>query len=532
MAMRIWGIDLGTHAVKVCALQSRFRGYAVERIDSAPVRREGEASLLAAQKAALAPLVGAPHPRPDAVVVALPGATAATHSVVLPAVDGKRLEQALAFEIEGLIPFELSDVSYDHQAIEQADGKTKLLVGVTRRPALDELLAALRELGADPRTVTLAPLALPSLLQGDGQVLGLRGKKARAEAAAREAEAGLELIVDIGHDRTCAAVREGSKVIFARAFDGGGAGLTRAVARDLGLDFAAAEALKHERGSLLEGADPALVVPLARGLEPIVRELRQILKLVASRSRRPLQKIWLGGGGSKLPGLGALLEREFGGTAAPLVLPSLGGEVPGALEPSTALAAALALSAHGRMRFNLRRGDQSFQGDFAKMRGKLGQVGALAASLLFLAGVWGYTQIHVLAVREKAIDEAVCASTKQAIGKCLRDINVARSSLMGGAASGATIPRLSALDLLTETTNRLDIEGAKITEMDVGLQQVDLHGEADSFETVDKVVGALKGWRCFQDVQRGRVQKERDGKTVEFNLEARNGCAGIGGDGA
>jgi hypothetical protein len=137
----------------------------------------------------------------------------------------------------------------------------------------------------------------------------------------------------------------------------------------------------------------------------------------------------------------------------------------------------------------------------------------------------------MLGRREKLLDEAVCTSTKGALGKCIKDVNVAKSSLMGGAASGNTIPHVSALDLLTETTTHLTVEGAKVTELDIGTDQVRLHGEADSFETVDKVVAALKGYRCFQEIQRGRVQKGKEA-SIEFNLEARNACVAETGGGS
>ncbi|HUB05481.1 MAG TPA: pilus assembly protein PilM [Myxococcales bacterium] len=520
MAVRIWGVDLGAHSVKLCSLVSSFRGFGVESIDQAGVAPEIEAagqpegapkpSLLERQKAALASLIGHARPRPEAVIVALPGAAAATHIVTLPAVDNRKLEQTLAFEVEGLIPFDLTDVAYDHQLLGQADGKQQLLVGIARRTALKDLLAGLAEQSLDPRTVTLAPLAELTLFPPGPAAAG-------------------EGILDVGHERCSLVLRDQGKLVFARAFDGGGAGLSRAVARDLNLSFEEAERVKEAQGSLLEGADPALVVPLSRALQPIVRELRQTLRLAASRSRAKFERLWLTGGGGKLHGLAELLARDLELDVRPLPLTPPGGTLPHKATPEQALALGLALSGHGRLsRFNLRRGDQSFQGDFAKIRGKLGKVAALAASLLLVIGLKAYAQMYVLGRQEKALDDAVCSTTKIALGKCIRDVNVARSSLAGGAASASTIPKVSALDLLTETSTHLTVEGAKVTEMDIATDQVEIHGEADSFETVDKVVAALKGYRCFQDVQRGRVQRAagHDGSApkIEFNLDAHNTC--------
>ncbi|MHB1844833.1 MAG: pilus assembly protein PilM [Deltaproteobacteria bacterium] len=518
MAMRIWAIDLGAHAVKLCAIQSSFRGFEIEALESVRVEAVPEGGApWQAQRAALAALLAAPHPRPDATVVALPGSAVASHLLTLPFSDMRRVEQTLAFEVEGLIPYDLSDVVYDFQQVGQLEGKTPLLVAVARKPGVRELLSMLSGLGLDPRSVMFAPTALQPLLPPD--------------------PGPLEAILDVGHERCGLALLESGSLVLARASDGGGRSCTRAIERDLGVSFAEAEQMKLERGTLLEDGDPALVVPIARSLQPMLRDIRQSLKLVASRPHRGvLGRLWLTGGGSRLRGMDSLLARELGCEVRPLPGPRLPTQTPpdGIAAPEMSLCLGLALSAHAGSRgprINFRRGDQSFQGDFAKLRGKLGKLAALAAMLLAMAGVRSYAQIYVLGQREARIDDAVCKSTQKAIGRCIRDVNVAKSALLGGGAAQTTIPKLSALDLLSETASHLQVEGAKITELDVGVDQARMRGEADSFEAVDKVVAALHAYPCFQEIQRGRVQRMRDGAKIEFNLEARNGCLASSGTG-
>ena len=131
---------------------------------------------------------------------------------------------------------------------------------------------------------------------------------------------------------------------------------------------------------------------------------------------------------------------------------------------------------------------------------------ALALALAMCFGIRAYAEIYLLGKREKQVDDAICAQTKQTLGKCVKDPLIAKSMLSAAGATGETIiPDQSAVGLLAETSSRMVVEGAKVSEMDVGLDQIQLRGAADSFETVDKVVTALKGYRCFTDVQRGRV---------------------------
>jgi general secretion pathway protein L len=450
----------------------------------------------------------------DVVVVALPGAGAATHRLSLPFSDLRRLEQTLGFEVEGQIPFDLADVRYDYEVLSQRSGRggvaarTEVLVGVIRRDIVSGLLEGLAALGLDPRVLTLPGLAL--------QQLPLPAL-------------GADVILDLGHTRIGLLARENGRPSFVRGFDGGGQALTLALARARSLDWAQAEALKEQ--SSLVGGDPEVQAILTRALMPMVREVRQTLKQVSGLARKPIERLWLTGGTSRLEGLGELLARELGVAPQPrpdLVLPGL---TPAHEDLQLgSLAVALAMRGHTgnrTSRFNLRRGDQTFQGDFSKVRERAMRLLALAAALFLLYGVRAYAEMALLGKRERQIDDAICAATKQALGKCVKDPVVARSLLAAaGGSTESTIPDQSAVALLAETASRMSVEGAKMTEMDVGIDQLQLHGTADSFETVDKVVTALKGYHCFGDVQRGRVQKSHDASEIEFNLSVRNDCAG------
>jgi general secretion pathway protein L len=507
MAQRIWGIDLGSHAVKLCRLRSSYR--TVELTDFQVARLEGDPApplLMAAQIAALQSLVGEKPVRPEAVVVALPGSSAATHLLSLPFNDSRRLEQTLGFEVESQIPFDLSEVVFDYQLLDAPEGaragRSELLVGVTKKTSLEELTVALAPLGLDPRVVTLPSLPLFFVAPPTG---------------------GTDAVLDVGHRRVTLILRDAGRLTFARTIDGGGAQLTLALSRARSVDLAAAEVLKVTRGSLDEVAEPELAPVLRRALAPLIRELRQSLKLVSSKGRPPIQQLYLTGGGSQLGGLDAHLARELSVPVNRLALPLVSPEA----QPVAALSLGLALQGHGggrASRFNLRRGDQSFQGDMAKVRKRLLRVAALAASLFLFFALKSYAQIFVLSQREQKLDQAICNTTKQAVGKCVKDVAVAKSLLAGGPNFASAIPESSALNLLAELASRLDVQGSKVTEMDIGPEQVELRGEADSFETVDKVVAALKGYRCFQDVQRGRIQRMHDGSGIEYNLGVRNGC--------
>src|SRR3954464_8496413 len=123
------GLDWAQDALRVATLQSGFRGFAVQEVRWAPLPADGTpVARLQAGLAALdlSPAIG----RDDTVAVALPGAVIATHLITLPFTDTRRIEQVLPAEVEGTIPFDLTEVVWDSAVLGQAGGKTDVLVGV------------------------------------------------------------------------------------------------------------------------------------------------------------------------------------------------------------------------------------------------------------------------------------------------------------------------------------------------------------------------------------------------------------------
>src|SRR5208283_4351189 len=165
---RILGLDLGSYAVKAVVLDV---GRSTSLAGWAEIRR-GEGALPESLLAALAAL-RAEHPwQTDQVVVAMPGTSLATHALVLPFKDAKRLEAALPFEVESQLPVELEDVVFDYQLGQRTEQGTELLVGVAQKSEVRSLLALLSQAGFEPRVVTHPALVYRSLFVGRPELLG------------------------------------------------------------------------------------------------------------------------------------------------------------------------------------------------------------------------------------------------------------------------------------------------------------------------------------------------------------------------
>jgi general secretion pathway protein L len=529
MAQRILGLDLGAHEVKAVLLESAFRGFAVAGTRRAPVAA-GEASLAERQGAAVRELLAAGGLAFDAAVVALPGAGLSSVVLTLPFTDPRRIEQTVGFEVEGQIPFDLADVAWDWQPLGARDGKTDLLVAVARKEELAAVVAALALAGVDPRAVLPAGPTYAALF-ANGAVAPPAGDPQ-----------GVEVLADVGHERTSIAVVAAGACEAARTFAFGSAHLARALARELALPEGDAAAIL---ASAAEGAsppahlsaaasDPRAAEALRRALAPLARELRATLRSWRARvGQRRVERLHLAGGAARLPVLAEALAPEVEGPVAPLALAgSASAGVDAAAAPGLALALALALRGHQGSRaprMNLRRGAFAFTRDFEHVKGKLARLGAYAGLVLLLAVVGAGVKAFALSRQEGALDRALCDAQQKIIGKCYPDFEQAESILRGRSSSGAALPRVSAVDLFAELSEKVPPDvPLRLERIEITKDKLHLQGTTENAENVDKIVGALKASRCFADSRSGGARRRTTDSKFEFSIDASLTCLETG----
>jgi general secretion pathway protein L len=522
---RILGLDLGSYSVKGILFESNIRGY-VTRAYAEVRRAEGDRT--ETLRAAVQELLTQHPMQADQVIVALPGPALMTHAFTLPFVDPKRLEAALPFEVESQLPFDLSEVVFDYQvAGQKAKTSSDVLVGVVRKEELTWLLGLLSGLKLEPRVITHPGITYQNLfLQTPSVFEGL-------------AEADAVAIVDIGHERTTVSIgRPGVGVEFARTFAGGGKDLSKALASEFQTQLAEAHHWKETYGAMAsvataQGPDAErAAAAFVRGLQPVLRELRPTFKAFTARTKRQVSAVVLTGGTARLKGLAEQLERDLHLQVRVLTLPvEAGTAIPPEAQPSAGQAYALALrgqaSGAKAPRFNLRRGEFAFKGDFDYMKDKLGLLGSFAATLLLLFIASGVVRNSVLARNEAKVDAVLCKTTERILGKCETNYDKALNMLKGVESPAAALPKMTAVNLLAEVTQRIPAEvPVKLDRIQIDLERIILQGETDSSKEIDTLTTALKGHRCFREVNPGKVEKTRDGQKVTFRLDIQVQCPG------
>jgi general secretion pathway protein L len=451
----------------------------------------------------------------------MPGPALATHLLSLPFVDPKRLEATIPFEIESQLPFDLTDALFDYQVGSQKEKRSELLVGVVRKEEIRALLGALDPLGVDPRLITHPGLAYAYLLA------------AYPEAFGGPVETPVA-VLDIGHERTTVAIgRAGVGVEFARTFAGGGKELTRALAVEFQIQPADAGAWKDEHGALgsqVVGPDAERAAgAFIRGLQPVLRELRQSFKAYSGRARQNVGALYLCGGTGRMPGLDEQLSKDFGVPARVLSMPMEASTIPPARQAESMQAFALAVGGQSSgakaLHFNLRRGDFAFKGHFDYVRERVGRLAAFGAALIALLIASGAVGNSLQSRREQEVDAMLCDVTKRVLGSCEKDYSKALNRLHGTESPAAALPKMSALTVLSEFTSRMPSDvPVTFDTLEVSLDRMAARIETDSPKSIDKITTALKTYPCFKEVREGKIDKARDGQNVDVRLDIEIEC--------
>jgi type IV pilus assembly protein PilM len=506
MAHKILGIDLGTWSVKVVELEAGFRNAKLGGLYEKPLLPaiEGESELQRAART-VGELIKEQQLSPEMCATSL-GGEATLRLITLPFADPKKIEQVLGYELESQILGEISDLVYDSVISSTRGDSTNVIAVAMDRSRVQDLIAALQQIGAEPRVIGAAALSYAAL----------RGH------AFSESEEPL-CIIDVGHKHTLVCVVRGQSVVFARAIGRGSEDVTLGLAEAFKMEYAAAETAKHEQAFIL-GAGMSPESPSHRRVDesvresvrPLVRELRQTLAAYRAAGEPPIARVLLTGGGARLRGLPEHLAEQLGVAVDPLVLgdtPLISPETPvafpaGDVLPAQALGLALAAAAPVPQ-VNLRRGELSYRTDYSYIRAKAGYLVASVLVILTFAAVNAVASLRGLRREAEGLEARLKQETVELFGEARLDGKAVSEELKQGPRGGVPeIPSLSAYDVLDEISRHVpaaDKGKLDVLELDVKPKKLYLKATAESAQQVDDLVAALEKIDCFEKVDKGKI---------------------------
>jgi len=377
---RIIGIDLGSWAVKATVLEGGFSRFEVETQRSAPVAQsEGSLPSVQARLEALSALLSDLDTDETCQFGAgFPVNQASMRLVQMPFTDKNQIAQTLEFEVEGLVPYDLEDMSLSHRIVDATGEGSGVLAAMVPKEKLHTHIHQLSDVGADPKSLAI-----------DGDALGVYG------------DHGTEAVIDIGHSRTIVTVIMDNQATFSRGISIGGWHLTQALRETFGFSEDEAQKRKHsarlattavaewddEEETQADTSDENLAEisresqVLLTALAPLLASIRTTLVGFEDSSGSEIDRIKLTGGSSELAGLENLMKVEMGVPVTKLRTGSRDLHAPAGHALSGAHAERAA-GIGGSRTMELRQGDFKYRGNMANLR-----LIVLACAAVVLCGI-------------------------------------------------------------------------------------------------------------------------------------------------
>ena len=155
------------------------------------------------------------------------------------------------------------------------------------------------------------------------------------------------------------------------------------------------------------------------------------------------------------------------------------------------------------------------------------RLGAWAALIIALALVSAGVKSYALSRREQLLDKALCDSTQKLLGKCYDDFTIAESVLRGRGTPAASIPTVSAVDVLDQLAQHAPADVKyRFDRIEITRDKLHLQGTTEAAENVDRIVSGLRNGRCFGDARSGGVRRRGTDTRFEFTIDSTLTCDG------
>ncbi len=298
------GVDIGSHSVKVCELKKTDKGYHVLALGSAllPEGAVDDGTLNESETvgAVIAELFKNLKIRNKKVGFSISGYSVIVKKVNLAVMEEEQLEEYIMQEAEQYIPFDISDVYLDYQDLKtntKDSDRTDVMLVAAKKEIVDDYLDMLRSINLQPAVVDVDGFALENTYETIYE---------KSDNVA---------LVDIGASKMNINILAEGVSVVARDIVVGSRQLTEQIQGAFDLEYDEAEALKlgqipaEEKQEEMEEIFSSICTQW-------VLEIKKAIDLYHSNNPdRPLTRLVLSGGGSKVVGLADFLESE---TAIPV----------------------------------------------------------------------------------------------------------------------------------------------------------------------------------------------------------------------
>ena len=319
------GVDIGSSAVKAVCLRRGRGGWSLVAAGEAPLpdgsMQDGAVADPALVSDTVSQLLDSLKLRRASVASALSGHAVIVKRLSLPSMSAAELTEAIPWEAEQYIPFDLADVQLDYQVVgskqptsdknNKKDKKAAAAEADSDKAGLDVLLVAARKDRIDDRAGVIAQAGRrPVVIDVEAFALANAYQMNYPERTDP-----LTALVHVGRHVTVVCLLERGEPIFTRDISAGGQAHLESLLKEfgpIGVDELAARRMLHGQYPSDVNADQAAAV-LRDASAQLVVEIRKTVDFYKATSPIDrLSRLVLSGGAWEAVGLVDLLASEFG----------------------------------------------------------------------------------------------------------------------------------------------------------------------------------------------------------------------------
>jgi type IV pilus assembly protein PilM len=297
----IVGLDIGSNSIKAVELRRSRGEVMVSHLGMEPLASDIVVDSMIVDSGSVASAISkifAEHAfKAKQVATSVSGHSVIVKKISMQAMDEPELGEAVRNEAAQYIPFDMNDVNVDYQVLaDNADGPNidVLLVAVKKDKVLN-YTNALQLSGRQPAIVDIDSFALQNCFEYNYD----------------PAPNSTTALLNIGASVMNINIVRGSMPLFTRDVSVGGNQYTDSLQKELDLSFDDAEALKLGKKVGTVSEDAKLPI-LQQVTEIIVLEIQKTFDFFrATASGEHIERIYVAGGSSQVPGLMEALRQEF-----------------------------------------------------------------------------------------------------------------------------------------------------------------------------------------------------------------------------
>ncbi|MGO9640070.1 MAG: type IV pilus assembly protein PilM [Candidatus Acidiferrales bacterium] len=293
------GLDIGSSSIKSVELKSTKQGFELVSFGLEPLAQDTvvdgaimDAPLVAG---AIGGLFDKQKVKTKNVATSVSGHSVIVKRVTLPMMSEEELFDRVQSEASQHIPFDIADVSLDYQLLESVDSQMDVLLVAVKKDKILNHTNVLAQAGKNPTIVDIDAFALQNCFEinydpDPGQTMAL---------------------LNVGASVMNINIVRGGIPLFTRDVSVGGNQYTDALQKELDLSFEDAERLK--KGDVIAGVAEEHKAQILRSVSDIlILEIQKTFDFFrATASGENIQRIYVGGGTARVPGLVDLLREEF-----------------------------------------------------------------------------------------------------------------------------------------------------------------------------------------------------------------------------